>query len=219
MTFCLKSTIIKPENNNLIKNAIILLHGYGGDGKDISMLTLNWKRFLPNTVFLCPNGPEVCPINPVGYQWFDLTKDDPNYILSESKKAENKILRYIDEVKKEYQLNNSEICLSGFSQGCMMSINLGLITLEKYNCIVGFSGKIIDKKDLYERKISNTKMLLIHGNLDKVVPPSNLLEAKDFLIRNNIEVETKILNGCEHNIPIEASSIALKYIKKNFKIY
>jgi len=219
MTFCLKSTIIKPENNNLIKNAIILLHGYGGDGKDISMLTLNWKRFLPNTIFLCPNGHEVCPINPVGYQWFDLTKDDPNYILLESKKAENKILRYIDEVKKEYQLNNSEICLSGFSQGCMMSINLGLITLEKYNCIVGFSGKIIDKKDLYERKISNTKMLLIHGNLDKVVPPSNLLEAKDFLIRNNIEVETKILNDCEHNIPIEASSIALKYIKKNFKIY
>ena len=25
-----------------------------GDGKDISMLTLNWKRFLPNTIFLCP---------------------------------------------------------------------------------------------------------------------------------------------------------------------
>ena len=35
MTFCLNSTIIKPENNLEIKNAIILLHGYGGDGKDI----------------------------------------------------------------------------------------------------------------------------------------------------------------------------------------
>ena len=53
MTFCLNSTIIKPENNTEIKNAIILLHGYGGDGKDISMLSLNWKRHMPNTVFIC----------------------------------------------------------------------------------------------------------------------------------------------------------------------
>ena len=37
MKFCLNSTIIEPEKNNEIKNAIILLHGYGGDGKDISL--------------------------------------------------------------------------------------------------------------------------------------------------------------------------------------
>ncbi len=39
MTFCLDSIIIKPEKGVEIKNAIILLHGYGGDGKDISMLS------------------------------------------------------------------------------------------------------------------------------------------------------------------------------------
>ena len=47
MTFCLDTKIIRPENSVEIKNAIILLHGYGGDGNDISMLTLNWKRHLP----------------------------------------------------------------------------------------------------------------------------------------------------------------------------
>ena len=47
------------------------------------MLTLNWKRFLPNTIFLSPNGHEKCNINPNGYQWFDLSIDDPNYILEE----------------------------------------------------------------------------------------------------------------------------------------
>ena len=81
MTFCLESTIIKPENGSDIKNAVILLHGYGGDGKDISMLTLNWKRFLTNTVFLCPNGHESCKINPIGYQWFDLETNDKNLSL------------------------------------------------------------------------------------------------------------------------------------------
>ena len=151
MTFCLTTTIVKPEMDIPIKNAVILLHGYGGDGKDISMLALNWKRFLPNTIFLCPNGPEKCPINPSGYQWFDLTKDDPQYILEESKKAEKKLQQYIGELKIKYDLKSSQVCLSGFSQGCMMSINLGLTSFENYNCIVGFSGKIINKEDLSKR--------------------------------------------------------------------
>ena len=218
MTFSLNTSVIKPEKNISITSAIILLHGYGSSGKDISMITLNWKRFLPNTVFLCPDGHEKCSINPNGYQWFDSSNDDPNYILEESKKSEKKINKFIKEVKKNYNLKNSQICLSGFSQGCMMSINLGLTTNENYNCVVGFSGKIIDKKDLLKRKTSSTKMLLMHGDMDAVVPPNNLLEAKDFMIRNNIQVETKMIKNCEHHIPIEASSLALNYIKNNFKV-
>ena len=218
MTFCLKTIIIKPEKDIPINNAIILLHGYGGDGKDISMLTLNWKRFLTNTVFLCPDAHERCSVNPNGFQWFDLTKEDPQYILKESIKAEKKLHQFIAEVKKEFNLQNSQICLCGFSQGCMISINLGLTSNENFNCIVGFSGKIIDKDNLSERKISNTKMLLLHGDLDEVVPSVNLLEVKDFLIRNNTEVEINMIKNCGHHISVEASSLALGYIKKNFKI-
>ena len=218
MTFCLKTIIIKPEKDIPINNAIILLHGYGGDGKDISMLTLNWKRFLTNTVFLCPDAHERCSVNPSGFQWFDLAKEDPQYILEESIKAEKKLHQFIGEVKKEFNLQNSQICLCGFSQGCMISINLGLISNENFNCIVGFSGKIIDKDNLSKRKISNTKMLLLHGDHDEVVPSVNLLEIKDFLIRNNTEVETNMIKNCGHHISVEASSIALEYIKKNFKI-
>jgi phospholipase/carboxylesterase len=99
-----------------------------------------------------------------------------------------------------------------------MSINLGLIDNENYNCIVGFSGKIINQKDLVNRKTSSTRMLLIHGDKDQVVLPTFLLEAKDFLIRNNVEVETQMINNCEHHIPVEASSAALNYIKNNFNI-
>ena len=46
MTFCLKTTIIKPEIDIPINNAVILLHGYGGDGKDISMLTLKLEKIF-----------------------------------------------------------------------------------------------------------------------------------------------------------------------------
>ena len=216
MTFCLDSTIIKPEKNMEIKNVIVLLHGYGGDGKDISMLSLNWKRHLPNTIFICPNGHEPCEINPLGYQWFDLTKDDPDYILEQTINAKKKINEFLSEVKDEYKIKNNKICLSGFSQGCMMSINIGLTSKEEYNCIVGFSGKIINLNDLKVRKKNFTNTLLIHGERDEIVSPTYLLEAKDFLLRENVNVETHLIKNCNHHIPLEASSIALNYIlKKN----
>lgn len=215
MQFSLNTIVIKPEKNLPISNAIILLHGYGGDGKDISVLSLNWRRFLPNTVFLCPDGHEKCSINPSGFQWFDLTKEDPVYILNQSIKAEKKLIKFVEEVKKNFSLNSSKICLLGFSQGSMLSINLGLTSDENYACVVGFSGKIINKEDLLKRKKSNTKFLLIHGDLDEVVSPTSLLEAKDFLLRNNIDVQTHMIKGCGHHIPVEASSLALNFIKEN----
>jgi len=218
MKFCLDTIIIDPEKVDEIKNAVILLHGYGGDGKDISLLTLNWRRFLKNTVFLCPNGHEKCEINPIGFQWFDLSKDDDDYILKKSLESENKIKKFIKEVKNKYNLSNNKIILSGFSQGCMMSINIGMTFEEEFNCIVGFSGKIINKDNLQSRIKNKSKTLLIHGDQDEIVSSNFLLEAKDFFERNKIYIETNLINNCGHHIPAEASSLALNFIKKNLLI-
>ena len=214
MEFILNSKIIESEKKDKIKNAIILLHGYGGDGADISSIAHTWRRFIDNTIFLCPNGHQTCKLNPNGFQWFDLSIDDQNYVVSEAKKAEKILIEYIEQIKKKYNLDNSQIILSGFSQGCMMSINLGLVCNESFKSVIGFSGKIIDKDDLKKRIISKTDMLLFHGDADEVVPPSNLLEVKDFLERNKIKVDVNMIKNCSHHIPVEAMSLALKYIKK-----
>ena len=70
--YILDATIIEPLSKGKPKQAIVLCHGYGGDGKDISLLAINWQRFLPDTIFLCPNGPEICSVNPEGFQWLIL---------------------------------------------------------------------------------------------------------------------------------------------------
>ena len=198
MTFCLNAKIIEPEDKN-IKNAVILLHGYGGDGNDIAPVTINWKRFLPNTIFICPDGPETCSINPMGYQWFDLNSEDEEYITKKALEAEDILKKFIVEIKNKFNLLNSNICLSGFSQGCMMSLNVGLTFEERFSCIVGFSGKIIDQDNLKNRIKNKTETLLIHGDTDQIVPSINLLEAKDFLIRNDVKVDTLLIKNCDHH--------------------
>ena len=96
----------------------------------------------------------------------------------------------------------------------MMSINIGLTSQKPFSSIVGFSGKIINKENLKSRRKTSTDTLLIHGDMDDIVSPSHLLEAKDFLIRENVKIETHLIKNCGHHIPVEASSIALNYILK-----
>ena len=76
------------------------------------------------------------------------------------------------------------------------------------------NSSIINQNSLKSRLINSTDVLLIHGDQDDIVSPTHLLEAKDFFLRENINIETHLIKNCGHNIPIEASSIALNYILK-----
>ena len=52
MSYSLNTTIINSPEKQKPDNAVILCHGYGGDGKDISILANYWKNYLPKTVFM-----------------------------------------------------------------------------------------------------------------------------------------------------------------------
>jgi len=205
----------EPLSKKKPKQAIILCHGYGGDGKDISSLALSWQRFLPDAIFLSPNAPEICSINPNGYQWFDLSSDKEEIIYEKSLIAEKKLSEFLDHVMNNFELMPNNLSLVGFSQGCMMVIQVGLKKKEKINCLIGYSGKIINKKYLLNSIKSKPKIFLMHGENDTIVSPVNLLEAKEFLANQNIKIKTKLFENCEHKIPVEGLSLGLEFLKKN----
>jgi phospholipase/carboxylesterase len=215
MSYSLNTTILNPLSKEKPKNAVILCHGYGGDGKDISVLANYWRPHLPNTIFICPDGPEKCSVSPKGFQWFDLVDQSPDQILTKSLIAEIKINTLIEEIKTNNNLQSKDIALVGFSQGCMISLQTGIKRKDQIKCIVGFSGKIISTDHLSKNINSKPNIMLMHGDVDEVVPVNFLLEAKIFFKNVDYEIETKIFNNCEHRIPIEGSSLGLQFLKKN----
>ena len=102
MTYTLNTIILEPLSKKKPKNAVILCHGYGGDGKDISILASYWRTYLPDTIFICPDAPEKCAASPTGFQWFDLMDQSPkNKFYLNHLVAENKLNKLIDEVKEK----------------------------------------------------------------------------------------------------------------------
>ena len=215
MSYSLNTIILEPLSKAEPKNAVILCHGYGGDGKDISILAGYWRTYLPDTIFICPDAPEKCSASTSGFQWFDLIDETPEQILSKSLVAEIKLNKLIDEVKEKNNLSANQIVIGGFSQGCMISLQTGIKRKDKINSIIGYSGKIIDTEHLGKNIVSRPNIILMHGDIDQVVTIDGLLEAKNFFSKNNYEIETKIFKNCEHRIPTEGSSLGLQFIKKH----
>jgi len=215
INYNLDVTAVSPLSKNKPRHAIVLCHGYGGDGKDISSLAINWQRFLPDAIFLCPNAPEVCAINPQGYQWFDLETEKEEVILEKSLKAEEKLNKFLNQVLDNLQLEPINLALVGFSQGCMISIQVILKKKKKLNCLIGYSGKVINQKHLSDNINSKPKIFLMHGANDTIVPPTHLLEAKEYLNKCGLKIKTKLFKNCEHRIPIEGSSLGLEFLRKN----
>ena len=215
MSYSLNSVIINPSSKSSPKNAVILCHGYGGDGNDISILANYWKNFLPDTMFVCPDAPEVCKVNPSGFQWFDLMDQTDDETLSKSLIAEKKLDNFINEVTSQNKLSLNDIALVGFSQGCMISLQTALKKRDKIKCLIGYSGKILNIKHLNQNINSKPEIFLMHGDKDAVVPINFLLEAKEFFNKNNYIIQTKIFKNCEHRIPTEGSSLGLEFLKKN----
>ena len=211
----LEATSISPLSKNKPQQVIILCHGYGGDGKDISTLAINWQRFLPETIFLCPNAPEICAVNPQGYQWFDLSSDKEEVILEKSLIVEEKLNTFIDQILNNFQLEPNNLALVGFSQGCMMSIQIALKKKKQISCLIGYSGKVINQKHLSDNIHSKPKIFLMHGANDTLVPPTHLLEAKEYLVKHGLKIKTKMFKDCEHRIPVEGVSLGLGFLKKN----
>ena len=119
------------------------------------------------------------------------------------------LVRIASKFKKDYKTEYLKCLELGPGPGAN---SLLLIDLFNQYCAIDVSSSAIMK--LKKRIISKTDMLLFHGDADEVVPPSNLLEVKDFLERNKIKVDVNMIKNCSHHIPVEALSLALKYIKK-----
>ena len=115
---------------------------------------------------------------------------------------------------EQNQITSNKVALVGFSQGCMISLQTALKRKDSVNCVIGYSGKIINIDHLSKNIVSKPEIYLMHGDIDHVVQIDNFLATKEFFIKREYKINTKIFKNCEHLIPTEGLSIGLEFLKK-----
>lgn len=212
---------------------MICMHGRGDWGEsyvDIApVLSSSEYRFVFPTAPL--------PLPGALFEWFRF--DSPN-VGPGAATARVIVMALIDELRQKYNLPASRIVLSGFSQGGMMTLEVGLRYPEKLAGLMCLSGFLVanapfnwmnpprsaasfydqDKGDLKAvlAKVGPTGLpvLIAHGTYDPVVPLLAGRASRDMLQQAGLPVEYYEFQGA-HEITMEELSTIRAFLSRVLK--
>ena len=151
---------------------------------------------LPTAEVHLVNGIERCSETCDGYRWFPMNGDDIKDWEAGFAKNIPQIMNYVDSVKDSKNLSYRDVIFSGFSQGAMLSLSLGIKSNVK--AVISFSGLLLSPETFL--KSADTKVLLAHGTDDTVIHVSAVDLTKAALEKFNIDTRTAIAPKLDHAI-------------------
>lgn len=209
----LDGPLVPPASGGAPKSLVILLHGYGSNGEDLIGLVPHWRHAFPDTLFISPNAPQICPGAPGGYQWWPITSMDPQSRIAGARAAAPILDAFIDAQLSRYGLSEDKLALVGFSQGTMMALQVGLRRPRPVAGILGYSGMLADEGGLSE--ITNRPpILLIHGDADPMVPVAAFHHAGATLQGLGYEVGGHVSPGLGHSIDLDGLQMGGNFLHK-----
>ncbi len=216
MTRVLKAGRRAPVSGET-RSCVVFLHGYGANGADLLGLADPMGEHLPDTLFVAPDAPEACAGAPFGFQWFPIPWIDGSSeeeAAAGMMRAVDDLNAFLDALMVDEDLMPEQVCLFGFSQGTMMSLHVGPRREDTVAGIVGFSGRLLQPELLADEVQSKPPILLVHGDMDDVVPVDSLPAAAEALQGAGFqEVYAHIMKGTAHGIAPDGLSVALAFIR------
>jgi phospholipase/carboxylesterase len=216
MTRALHAERVEPLSGET-RSAVVFLHGYGANGRDLIGLAEPLAEHMPDTLFLSPDAPEECVGSPLGLQWFPIPWIDG----SSEEMARNGVLRAVDDLQAfldgimvDEDLLPEQVMLFGFSQGSMMALHAAPRREDPVAGVVAIAGRLLEPELLSDEVQSRPPILLVHGDRDDVVPIQALPEAARALEAAGwSEVYAHVMKGTAHGIAPDGLSVALAFMR------
>ena len=181
----------RASGENKKSPLLLLLHGLGADENDLFGLA----PYLDERFFIAsPCAPFALPYG--GFAWFELVIQPNNigFSVKEFEQSREMILKFVDELIAEYNLDAENVYLCGFSQGAIMSLSCLMSKPKKFAGVAAMSGRAMpemlpDQKDYAALK--DFPILVTHGIYDQVLPIENGRATEEILSRLPVDLEYK----------------------------
>ena len=187
------------------KRCIIAIHGWTGDISSMEPVTKS-LQFL-DTKWVIPQAPYLSEKN--GYTWFDGNKETGYHY----KESFTLILSLIQDLVNQ-GFKHDEIFLLGFSQGACLIMELMIRQPFSIGGIIPIAG-FIRYKDRFKLdstlESKGTRILLIHGNSDKIINHVESEKAHRLFQELEYDVNLHILSA-GHKIPLSANNLIQQFI-------
>ena len=191
------------------KPLVIVLHGRGADAHDLadvaSLLDNGYRFLFPNA----PRAWEAGPGMTFGFTWFD-GWPPVGTTFADSRKL---MLDFIDAAIQRYPTPAGKLAIAGFSQGALMSLDVGFRTKQKVAGIVAMSGAIHEKE--LPPLQSDMNVLLVHGEYDDVIPVNAARRTRMVLEQHGVQPEYHEF-PMAHQVSMESAEVVRDFLARVF---
>jgi phospholipase/carboxylesterase len=213
---------LAPRSGGPARQLVVFLHGYGADGTDLIDIGRAWQELLPDAAFVSPHASQPCGQAPMGRQWFPLTFRDPTERWRGVVSAAPAIESFLDAELARHNLSPAALALVGFSQGTMLSLHVALRRTAAPAAVVGYSGLFVLPDDAAPLAVapevrSKPPVLLVHGEVDDLIPAQALFLSASGLAALGIPVEWHLSAGIGHGIDAEGLRHGGEFLARRFR--
>ncbi|PJZ83582.1 alpha/beta hydrolase [Leptospira harrisiae] len=177
----LEFLIRKPKVSIEKPPLLLLLHGVGSNEEDLFSLA----NYLPES-FLVVSLRGPLTLGPNSFGWYEVlfTTGQPKINLDQEKLSRKLLLESLDYLKSNFQFDESNVWIGGFSQGAIMSYSIGLLYPNKIKGIFALSGRLLEEnKEMIKvtEELLTKKIFISHGSNDRVLSVEYARSVKRYL--------------------------------------
>jgi phospholipase/carboxylesterase len=181
----LRYIAVEPDGATDAMPLVVAMHGRGSSAEDLAglapMLDPGWRYAFPQAPLTLDLGGFT------GYSWYEPIPAAPERMAT----AREALVAFLTEIHARTGIPPAHTALAGFSQGAVMTLDVGLRAPEHYAALVGMSGYLAEADDLAGHLAGrrDQPILLVHGTRDQILPVMLAQRARHFLEAHGLAPE------------------------------
>ncbi len=176
---------------------ILLLHGWGSNGRAMAPLAQALRQAFPQSAVLAPDAPNPFERGGTARQWYGVDDLDMAVWPQRVVGVLPPLRAWVQAQQQRLGVSPAATALGGFSQGAMLSLALAVAEDGIAGRVLAFGGAMTGQPAAAPR---HTTVHLFHGADDRVVPASGSRQALQWLGELQGDATLDIAQGAGHEL-------------------